>query len=337
MRLKLYCAATLSDAIAQLRRELGPEALILSSRRVAGGVELTAALDRPDEPPRPSQPSPPPSHHPLAGLDAAYHAIPPALAACLGGPDLARCLAAALRFGRLPIPAAAHRPLLLAGMPGAGKTLSVARLATRLVLGGVQPLVITADGRRAGGAEELAAYTRLLGLTLLAASTPGALARAVAQATADTPVLIDTAGINPFDAADTDDLAALIHAAAATPVLILTAGGHPEETAEQAAAFAALGAGHLLPTRLDIVRRLGGVLAAAAAGLVLTEGGVGTGATDGLVPITPHFLAERLLRPPPRGSPRPNEAAAPGHRQPVFPSAHAHQAAARNVQDFRNE
>jgi hypothetical protein len=92
----------------------------------------------------------------------------------------------------------------------------------------------------------------------------------------------------------------------------------------------------MLPTRLDIVRRLGGVLAAAATGLALTEGGVGTGATDGLVPLTPQFLAERLLRPV-QAAPRPAEAAAKRHRQPVFPSAQAHQAAARTIQDLRNE
>ena len=316
----------------RVRCELGPEALILSSRRVADGVELTAALDQPDEA-APADPAP--AAQPAVSLDSAYHGIPPALAASLTGPDLARRLAAALRFGRLPIAAGAHRPLLLAGVPGAGKTLSVARLATRLVLSGVRPLVITADGRRAGGAEELAAYTRLLGLTLLAASTPGTLIRALAQAGEDMPVLIDTAGINPFDAADIAELFALTHAAAATPVLVMPAGGAPEEMAEQAMAFAAVGAGHLLPTRLDIARRLGGVLAAAATGLILTEGGVGTGATDGLVPITPEFLADRLLRQ--AGAPQARQlqpAPARPLRQPVFPTARAHQAAAW---DLRNE
>ena len=47
----------------------------------------------------------------------------------------------------------------------------------------------------------------------------------------------------------------------------------------------------LVATRLDLARRLGGVLAAAAAGLALTEAGVGPGAADGLVPITPAWLA----------------------------------------------
>ncbi len=57
MRLKLYRAASVPDAMARVRAELGPEALILGSRRVTGGVELTAALEAPDHrPPLPRQP-----------------------------------------------------------------------------------------------------------------------------------------------------------------------------------------------------------------------------------------------------------------------------------------
>jgi flagellar biosynthesis protein FlhF len=232
-----------------------------------------------------------------------------------------------LRFSALP-----PGTLILLGHPGAGKTLSIARLATRSVLAGGRPLVITADSRRAGGAEELAAYTRLLGLTLLVAGSPAMLTRALGQAEAGSAVLIDTAGIDPFNTADTDALAALMAVAGAGPgdgsavaacgVLVMQAGAHPDEAAEQAEAFRRLGVGHLLPTRLDMTRRLGSVLAAAATGLALTEAGVGTGATDGLAPITPEFLAARLMNttalPPRVAPPAPGT---PGLRTPIFPAA----------------
>jgi len=75
----------------------------------------------------------------------------------------------------------------------------------------------------------------------------------------------------------------------------MPAGQDPAEAADQALAFAPLGARHLLPTRLDLARRLGSLVAAAAAAdLMLTEAGIGAGATDGLAAITPAFLAERL-------------------------------------------
>ena len=318
MRLKRFRAASMADAMAQLRDELGPDALILTTKRVSGGVEITAGLEMVDEPPA-ALPPPAAPLAPPGELDLRYHAVPATLAGRLAGPNLAQRLQAAFRFAPLPLQGASPAPakLLFAGLPGAGKTLTVARLATRLVLAGTHPLVVTADGRRAGGAEELAAYTRLLGLTLLAASTPATLTRALAQAAPDAPILIDTAGINPFEPADTDALAALIGVAGATPALVMQAGAHPEEAGEQAAAFAALGITLLLPTRLDIARRLGSVLAAAdpaGPGLILTEAGIGTGATDGLARLTPAFLAGRLLR----AQPPPARLSAP-----VFPPAGA--------------
>jgi flagellar biosynthesis protein FlhF len=53
----------------------------------------------------------------------------------------------------------------------------------------------------------------------------------------------------------------------------------------------------LVPTRLDLARRLGGIVAAAASGrMTLTEAGTGPGASDGLTRLTPEFLAIRLSR-----------------------------------------
>jgi flagellar biosynthesis protein FlhF len=289
--------------MALVRADLGLEALILSTRRVSQGVEVTAALE-PDDAEQHTQdraalaaiadPPPPSRAPPTSATDLAYHGVPATLAARLAGPDLPGALRAALRFGVLPL-LRDGPPLLLAGMPGAGKTLTIARLATRLVLDGIKPLVITADGRRAGAAEELAAYTRLLGVGLVVASTPATLARALAQRQADSPVLIDTPGINPFAEAELADLQALAGVAKATCVLVMPAGQDVAEASEQAQAFLPLGIRHLLPTRLDLTRRLGSLLGVAAtADLILTEAGIGTGATDGLSPLTPEFLAERL-------------------------------------------
>ena len=72
------------------------------------------------------------------------------------------------------------------------------RLATRLVMSGTVPMVVTTDGQRAGATEQLAAFTRLLGIPLLVASHPVSLARALAQRTDGAPVLIDTAGADPL-------------------------------------------------------------------------------------------------------------------------------------------
>ena len=295
MQLKLYRAPDLRQAMSRLRAELGPEALILATRRVADGVELTAALE-----PEPEVAAPAPR---LARADPgllaclAFHGVPQSLADLLAAGPLPDRLSAAFAFGRLPIEDPA-RPVLLAGPPGAGKTLTVVRLATRLVMSGVAPMVITTDGKRAGAIEQLAAFTRLLGLTLIAADQPVMLGRALARRVGTAPVLIDTPGCDPFDPAQLQELATLAAVADAETALVLAAGIDAAEAADVARGFAESGARLLVATRLDLARRAGGVLQAASAGrLALAEAGIGPGAADGLVPMTPEFLAERLLKP----------------------------------------
>lgn len=291
MRLRQFHGVRMPEAMAAVRAALGEHAVILGSRRVAGGVEVTAALEAPEpELILPDTPAPD-AVGPLA-----KHGVPAALAARLARGTPAAALAAVLAFAALPDGVA--RPLLLAGPPGAGKTTTCAKLATRLVLDGGQPLVVTSDGARAGAAEQLAAYTRVLGLPLAIAPEGGTLVKAVARRTVGQPVLIDTAGCDPFDPEGARALLALARAVEAEMVLVLPPGLDPAEASEIARGFALLGARHLLPVRLDRARRLGGVLAAAAAGLALTEAGVGACVIEGLVPITPEWLARRLLAPP---------------------------------------
>jgi flagellar biosynthesis protein FlhF len=203
-------------------------------------------------------------------------------------------LGEALEFAPLPT----ERPLLLVGPPGAGKTLTCAKLAARATMAGHTPLVVTADGTRAGAVEQLAAFTRLLRLTLAVAAQPEVLAKSLQRREPGQPAFLDGFGCDPFDAEQAARLHRLIEAAGATPVLVLPAGLDAEEAEEMARAFHLLGARHLLPTRLDVARRLGGILAAASVGLALTEAGIGPQVARGLRPLSPEWLAARLAAPP---------------------------------------
>lgn len=291
MRLRTITAPRMADAMAALRAELGEEAVILGTRRVAGGVEVTAAQESGDEPLVIA-----PDAAPAVAIPAPLrrHNMPAALAERLAARPLAAALAGEFRFVPLPLEPG---PLLLAGPPGAGKTTSCAKLATRLVLAGTPPLLVSADGRRAGAAEQLAAFARVLQLPLAVAASPGALAKALARRAAGQPALVDLPGCDPFDDAAARRHAALAEAAGGAAVLVLPAGLDAEEAAETARAFHLLGCRHLLPTRLDAARRLGGVLAAAAAAeLAFTEAGTGMDVATGLVPLTPEWLARKLLQ-----------------------------------------
>ena len=288
MRLKLFRAPNVKEAMARVRAELGPEAFILATRKVAEGVEVTAALE-PEE-----QLAPAPTDPERERL-LAWHGVPPKLAKALAAGPLEAALQRCMRFGSLELDAEDARPVLFAGPPGAGKTLTVARLATRLVMAGASPLVITTDGQRAGATEQLAAFTRLLGLTLIVASHPVTLARALQRRKPGNPVLIDAQGTDAFNPAQQDEITGLAATANAATALVLPAGLDPAEAADLAAAFATSGASFLIATRLDLARRFGWILSAADAGkLTLAEAGVGPGAADGLTSLTPSLLASHL-------------------------------------------
>ena len=186
---------------------------------------------------------------------------------------------ASLPFAPLP-----DAPLLLLGQAGAGKTTAVVKLATRHKAAAVAPLVITTDATRL---DHLAACMRALGLGFVVAANATALRKALSRAMPGQQVIIDTPACNPFDHAQARALLPLI--AQAAPVLVQPAGLCADEAREEALAFHAMGVRHLLVTRADIARRGASVLAAARAGLALTEAGT----ADALQPLSAAWLAAR--------------------------------------------
>jgi len=208
------------------------------------------------------------------------------------GERLAAALACEIPF--TPLDDVLRAPaLLLLGPPGAGKTTLAMKLATHL--GERNVVLVNADPDRAGSNAQLAECAEVLGARLAVAADAAALAQLAADGDGRRMV-IDTKGTLPHDADAAAALAALIAASAATPLLVLPADSAAEEAAAMARCFAPLGARLLLPTRLDLVRRLGGVLAAADAGrLALAAASVAPQFAYGLRPLTPLPLARLLL------------------------------------------
>ncbi len=341
MRLKAYTAATIAEAMQQIREELGEDAAIVATDTDGNGVRVVAALDAEPAPAAPrsvpqpvawptvaakrpeptAEPRERASAAPTAERDAvlaralAHHGVPEAIVANLvgGAPQgatpaatLAARVAQLLRFGNL----ADRRetsPVLLAGPPGAGKTLVAAKLAARAALKGQAIRIVTTDIGSAGAIEQLTAFTEPLNIELETADGPAALARVLSQ----TPtavirdgkpqVVIDTRGVNPFDAVEMAGLSALIVASRAEATLVLPAGGDAHESAEMAEAFAHIGCSRLVTTRLDIARRLGGILAAATVGrLALAETGASPIVAHGLQTLNPQLLARLFVADRPR-------------------------------------
>ncbi len=283
----------------------GPEALEVELER-----RLLAALGAP--PPRRE------NAWTRAELKArlAFHEAPAGLAARLvdaasAFPDedaataLGNALDAALRFE--PIEAELRRPVMVVGPPGAGKTATAAKLAVRAVLAGRPAGLITTDSS-AGAASQIGTFAEMIRMPVETAESPealGAAAAKLARIDGGRAVVVDTAGVNPFDGGDLSALRALIEASGAEPVLVLPAGGG-SDLEDVAAAMRTLGARRILATKLDIARRLGGLLKASeAGGMALSLGSSSPYIAETLETLHPFALARRFLDlgPPPEDAP----------------------------------
>lgn len=317
MRLKTFTAASVAEAMDMIRSELGDLAIIVSEQTIpeTGEAWVTAAIDPEDE-------ASGGLRFPAEGIGTVgrtlgLHGVPPDLAERLtdamhdgGGEDPERLLAAALsaQLGFAPIGEGSRRAILLAGPPGAGKTIVAAKLAARERLAGRPASLATTDTVRAGGLAQLAVFADILDSKLGVANGRAALAKLMKGDAKTRPTLIDTQGVNPFDRAALGEVAGLAEAAGAEPVLVLAAGGDALESAEIAGAFAGIGVTRMIATRIDCARRLGGLLAAACSPLALAEFSLTPTIADGLEPAEPGFLAELLLKVP--GGPPHNSVAA---------------------------
>ncbi|CAO3453879.1 GTPase [Azospirillum largimobile] len=322
MRLKSFHAKTMSDAMRMVRQSLGDDAIIVATREEeGGGVRVTAAVEEDDLPAAPVSggarggraKAPPKPVEPEIDVgevvaDALQrHGVPATLAEQLidaaSGLDtedprlaLGSALDSYFTFNPLPDGRSPVKPLALVGPPGSGKTLVAAKLAARAVFKKRSVGVITTDTVRAGGVDQLAAFTRLMKLKLATVEDPDALAGAFEVHRKTDLVLVDTAGRNPFDAVDMQDLRALLGAGEVEPVLVLPAGLDALEAADMALAFKAVGVRRMLVTRLDMARRLGSLLAIAArARLSFCDASVSSKVAEGLTALNPLALARMMI------------------------------------------
>lgn len=329
MRLKSFYAKTVTEAMQMIRETLGEDAIIVATREDAGGkgVSVTAAIELPsfgndhfddydhDDMMDAGDESDWLQYDDEQDIGAVAedltdvllkHSVPEDIidqviscADVVGLEQSHIALVAALEhlYVFRPLPSkASDKAFMLVGPPGSGKTLAVAKLAARAALNGQRVNVITTDTLRAGGVEQLAAFTKILGIPLEKAGNASALKRALDLSRDADFTVIDTGGFNPFRSEEMRDLARLISAGDIEPVLVLPAGGDADECGEMARIYGALGVRHMLPTRLDIGRRLGGLLAAAHfGGLIFADASDTAQVAEGLFALSPDRLANLLM------------------------------------------
>ena len=322
MRMKMFAAESMEAAKAMIFAEMGEDAVILSEREVDGGVEVRAATDRKGASAIGNEPvflrDPRGMGH-GRGVDnplyarvrdaLLWHGAPQRFAERVANEGAGRRPgefttpeeAMAEGLARLvtcdPVPARLDRDILLVGPPGHGRTSTAAKLTRRASVARTEitPLAADLDGSAAG--EQLAAYLERERAQIRVAETPDTLFSELRVLRKENRrCVIDLPAINPFEGDDLASLGDLVAAIRAEPVLVLSAEGHPDDLAESARAFHRAGVRRAILTKLDVVRRRGGAIAAlTSSGIAFSHLAITPFIGGGLVPAAPSRLAALLM------------------------------------------
>lgn len=198
-----YTAQRLDTALARVRRELGADAAILSSRRLdQGGFEIRARPAEDGTPIDTLRPSASLLERLLAqtGLDTGIAKLLGASARrdarTLGEAQnaLREALEAQIDFDT-PELDHGRKIIALVGPTGVGKTTTLAKLAAEVALVRHRAVgIITLDGYRIGAVAQIQQYADLIGVPLQVARDAGSFARSVRRLADAEVIFVDTAG-----------------------------------------------------------------------------------------------------------------------------------------------
>jgi flagellar biosynthesis protein FlhF len=320
MRMKMFAAKTYEDAKAMIFAEMGEGAVILSEREVDGGVEVRAATDKmgggmvPAEPlfpkrfENPDRPRMVDNSLRARVRDAlTWHGAPSGFArrvseegsldTSLSDPVAALEEGLAGLIACNPIAVRPDRDIVLVGMPGAGRTAVAAKMTRRAAVANTELFPVSADLDGAAGGEQLAAYLELEANQIRNVANVESLFSLLKETRRlGQRCVIDLPAIVPFDSEDMAQLGDLLAAIDAEPVLVMSAEGHPDDLSEAARAFARMGVKRAILTKLDVVRRRGGAVAAlSTARIAFSHLAATPFIGGGLVPAAPSRLAALLL------------------------------------------
>lgn len=282
---RTYKAKHMGEALARIKRDLGPDAVILSSREVrergAGGfalsVEVTAApfgvLDR-QAADKLSQSA---ADARAGALERRFldSGVPTNAARTLsmrvrrelreGGATLVDALATALRAEVGFADGHRARVQALVGPTGVGKTTTVAKLAAvASLVEGRSVALICLDQYRVGASEQLQRYADLIGIPMECASDAKGLDRALRRLSRADLVLIDTSGRSPRDLVGMQQTADTLRSAheQVEVHLCVPAAMREAELISTIERQSVASPSRLLVTKLDEATFCGGVLAA---------------------------------------------------------------------------
>ncbi len=317
MRIKQITAANMTEALAQIKSELGDDAIIVSSEKAKdGSVQVSVALDEAEELffddneqlDVVSSSGMMSEQHIRDCLE--YHGV----LDVVSGKILATIRQEQQLFPNISETEVLEKTLtklyaygnmldirqpvkIFMGTPGSGKSTAIAKVATQAKINGVSCCIISTDNVRAGANKQLEAYAKILEVDFYFCKDAQELSDKVnACRNKYNLILIDTPGINPFIEKEIKRVTDFCQNLKGQKILTLDAGRNPMEAVEIGEVFMDIGARYLLPTRLDLTRRIGTVLSVAACcDMSFYAASVSASIANGLAEINSASLTKLIL------------------------------------------
>jgi flagellar biosynthesis protein FlhF len=310
MKMKMFVGKTVEEAMDMVRAEMGPDAVILSTRDEDGRVEIRAAVERSFghkyAPPKFAEARPvfdetrsqlSSSLRWQGAPDGFIHMVAEAGGRLGAGLEQLGSLSAGLEgvLTFAPLQPRPQKSYFLVGPYGSGKTLAAAKLVRQLSDKRDPLEAVAADFDASGQTARLAAL--MLKPTVTSSISPDHLMRLVKEKDdRGERLVIDGPPFNPIDEADMKRCSDLISRMNVEPVLVISAEGHPMDIEDNARAFVGAGCRRVILTKLDAVRRRGGAIAAiSSARLSIAQLGLTPSVGGGLVPASASRIAQLLL------------------------------------------
>jgi flagellar biosynthesis protein FlhF len=305
MKLHKFTAATFTQAMNRVRKELGEDAIIISTIEEKGLFHITAAIEQDFNVSK-------------DGFELIYqsldeHGLPELTKKQLKDlirslerkiPEPSKCLAASLdqilhfnpfELSNLKDFLGTEKPcpIALIGPPGAGKTACIAKLAIEATIRDLNPIVITLDAEKAGALAQLTSFTEALEIPFKKADTQEELSHHILNH--DGLVLLDTTGLNPYDENQLAFAKEMLSSILTITVLVMPAGLDMSEAQDMIKIFETLSPTYLIVTKIDMCRRFGSVIGLSlCSGLPLAYFSHSPHISSPLVPFTPLELAQLI-------------------------------------------
>ena len=316
MKIKNFTALNMSQAMDMIRRELGDEAIIISSGQTKeGGVVVTAAVEKEDIIFREDESI---ELTPFRRIfdDSTirdcleYHFVVDVLKERIlsmvrslnkefqisdDKKLLEECFANI--FAYADIMDLRNPVKIFTGVTGSGKSTAIAKVATQAKIKRLKTLIVSTDNVRAGANKQLESFAQILQTEFKFVKAGKALFELVeASRNVYDLILIDTPGINPFVESEIEKIMSVLEAVNGDAILTMDCGRNTYEAVEIADIFMKMGTKLLLPTRLDLTRRIGSVLSVASClNMSFCSASVSGSIVKGLASVDNKSLAKLVL------------------------------------------